>query len=93
MQNNPFAYGTYRHWAYALMKEKDLCDAVKKIKTAIEIDPADSDNWVVWGLIMRANGDFKNSLAKFERAVELDPKNYIAQYEKKFIEKMLQLDK
>lgn len=63
----------YRNWAFAMLKEPDLCRAVKKIKIAIEEDPGCAENWVIWGLIMRTNGDFLNAINKFEIALKINP--------------------
>lgn len=75
IQNGVVAETYYRHWAYALYKQKDLVKAIKKIKQALEYAPDDADNWVIWGLIMRTNGNFQNALQKFRKALELDSTN------------------
>ena len=48
----------YRHWAFALFKKGEMAKAIKKIKQAIEVNPDDTDNWIVWGLIMRTVGSY-----------------------------------
>lgn len=71
----------HRHWAFALFKKGEMAKAIKKIKKAIQLDPKDADNWIVWGLIMRTVGNYKSSVHKFNEALKLDPGNETAKQE------------
>ena len=51
-------FNCLRHWAFALFKRGEMAKAIKKIKRAIEVNPLDTDNWIVWGLIMRTVGSY-----------------------------------
>ena len=59
--NNPKTYNCHRHWAFALFKKGEMSKAIKKIKKGIKRDKGDSDNWVVWGLIMKTIGNYKSA--------------------------------
>jgi Tfp pilus assembly protein PilF len=52
-----------------------MTEAIKKIKRAIEYDPKDEENWVLWGLIMRTVGNYKSSLHKYKKALKINPNN------------------
>ena len=82
----------YRHWSFALYKKGELAKAVKKIKKAISIDPADPDNWIVWGLILRTVGINDSARHKFEQALERDPCNETAKFEIDVLDKIQMLD-
>lgn len=66
--------------------------AIKKIKKAIQRSPKDSDNWVVWGLIMRTVGNYKSARHKFEKAKKYDPYNETAIQELEIVNKIIELD-
>lgn len=55
-----------------------MAKAIKKIKKSIALDNQDSDNWIVWGLIMRTCGNYTSAEHKFHQAIKLDPTNFTA---------------
>jgi Tfp pilus assembly protein PilF len=59
-------HNCHRHWAFALFKKGEMAKAIKKIKKGIQLNPEDSDNWIVWGLIMRTVGCYTSAKHKFE---------------------------
>ena len=81
-----------RHWAFALFKQGEMAKAIKKIKHAIEVNPADADNWIIWGLIMRTVGSYSQAKHKFEQALRLQPHNETAKFEMDILRKILELD-
>lgn len=86
----------YRHWAFALFKRGENAKAVKKIKKSISLAPSgkkDPDNWIVWGLILRFNGNYKSSRHKFLKALKVDPDNETAKQELAIIDRIIELDK
>ena len=90
--NNPEGHNCHRHWAFALFKKGDMPKAIKKIKNAIHKNPRDSDNWVVWGLIMRTVGNYQSARQKFLKALKLDKNNETAQFELDIVDKIIELD-
>lgn len=56
--NNKKNHNCHRHWAFALFKKNEMAKAIKKIKNGIKKNSKDSDNWVVWGLILRTVGNY-----------------------------------
>jgi Tfp pilus assembly protein PilF len=59
-----------------------MAKAVKKIKKSIEKAPKgakDPDNWIIWGLILRYNGNYKSSRHKFLKALKVDHHSETAQ--------------
>ena len=76
--NNPKNHNCHRHWAFALFKKGEMGKAIKKIKKAIQKKPKDSDNWVIWGLIMRTVGNYQSAKHKFQKAIKYDPHNETA---------------
>ncbi len=66
--------------------------AIKKIKKAIQINPKDTDNWVVWGLIMRTVGNYVSARQKFIKALKIDKDNDTAKIELEIVEKIIELD-
>lgn len=86
------SHNCHRHWAFALYKKGEVAKAVKKIKKAVQIEPEDPDNWIVWGLILRTVGSYKSSLHKFEHALRLDPLNNTAKYEIEMLHRIMDLD-
>ena len=83
----------YRHWAFALFKKGEMAKAIKKIKRAVEFDPSDSDNWIVWGLILRTVGNYVSAQHKFEMALKLSPSNETALFELGILKQIMELDK
>lgn len=90
------AYGTcYRHWAFALFKKGEMAKAVKKIKKSIEKarnGKKDPDNWIIWGLILRYNGNYKSARHKFLKALKVDTNSDTARQELAIIDRIIQLD-
>lgn len=85
----------YRHWAFALFKRGEMGRAVKKIKKGIQQfknGTKDPDNWIVWGLILRYNGNYKSARHKFVKALKVDPNNETAKHELAIIDRVIQLD-
>jgi len=75
-----------------LYKQKKYLEAIKKIKKAIQKHPEESDNWVVWGLILKGVASYEAARHKFQKALKMDPANQTAQYEFQVIEKIIKLD-
>jgi tetratricopeptide (TPR) repeat protein len=69
-----------------------MAPAIKKIKKAIEYEPLEDENWLIWGLIMRTCGNFWNALHKYKRALKLNPNNETAWYELEYVEKLIELE-
>jgi tetratricopeptide (TPR) repeat protein len=65
LDNPEGTHNCYRHWAFALFKKGEMAKAIKKIKKAIMDEPADADNWIVWGLILRTVGNYVSAKHKF----------------------------
>jgi tetratricopeptide (TPR) repeat protein len=86
-----FAFNNYQHalqlkpdwpralWnlsnAYAVLGYSDL--AIKSARRAAEVDPTYSNAHAALGAFL---SDTDESLKEFDRALELDPKNYLARY-------------
>jgi cytochrome c-type biogenesis protein CcmH/NrfG len=70
-----------RNWTYALIKEKYFVDAILNIRRAIEINPKDPENWLMWGTVQKINGDFSSAKNKFEIALQMDPDHVLAREE------------
>ena len=70
-----------RNWTYALIKEKYFVDAILNIRKAIEINPKDPENWLMWGTVQKINGDFSSAKNKFEIALKIDPNHTLAKEE------------
>lgn len=66
--------------------------AIAKIKQAIQLQPHDDYNWVVWGLILRKVGSYQIALHKFMHALKLNPNNKTAKSEVILTQKIMQLD-
>lgn len=66
--------------------------AIKKIMKAIKLNPKESDNWVVWGLIMRTVGNYKSAKHKFQKAIKHNPHNETAIFELVRTTKLIELD-
>lgn len=56
-------------------------------------DPKDSDNWVIWGLILRTVGSYEPARHKFKKAVRINPSNEAAKFELDIVERIIELDK
>ncbi|CAI2364430.1 unnamed protein product [Moneuplotes crassus] len=80
-QNAPEFYMYLRNWTYALIKEKFFVDAIVNIRKAIEINPRDPENWVMWGTVQKINGDFSSAKNKFEIALKIEPNHCLATQE------------
>lgn len=70
-----------RNWTYALIKEKFFVDAIVNIRKAIEINPKDPENWLMWGTVQKINGDFSSAKNKFQIALQIDPTHTLAHQE------------
>jgi len=82
----------HRHWAFAYYKKGEMVKAVKLIKKAVQIEPKEPDNWIVWGLVMRTVGSYQSAKHKFTIALKLDPENETAKYEMELLTKIIELD-
>ncbi len=72
-----------------------MAKAVKKIKKGIQKAPGgtkDSDNWIIWGLILRYHGNYRSAKHKFLKAIKCDPTNHTAKQELAMVEKIIELD-
>ena len=86
-------HNCYRHWAYALFKEKSTNGkAFKKISKAVKEDPADVDGWILWAMMLRSVGQYKQALNKITVALTLEPENQSATFEKSLIGGMISMD-
>lgn len=70
-----------------------MAKAIKKIKKAVEFNPSDSDNWIVWGLILRTVGNYISAKHKFEMCLKLSPNNETALFELGILHQIMELDK
>ena len=92
MDNPDETHNCYRHWAFALFKKGEMAKAIKQIMKAIKTSPEDSDNWVVWGLILRTVGNYKSAEHKFEQCLRIDPQNETAKFELEVLKRIMNLD-
>jgi Tfp pilus assembly protein PilF len=92
-ENNKESYLCYRMWAFASFKKGDIPTAIKKIKKAVVHFPKDSQNWMVWGLIMRTVGNYASAQKKFEKAILLDADNSTAKGELEIVKRIISLDR
>ena len=70
-------HNCYRHWAYALFKQgkASMGKAFKKISKAVKEDPADVDGWILWAMMLRTTGSYKQAMDKIDIALKLEPEN------------------
>jgi tetratricopeptide (TPR) repeat protein len=87
-------HGCHRHWAFALFKRNQHAKAIAKIKQAVEANPDDADNWVVWGLVLRHHHvhQLEAALKKFEQAAVLRPDQSSIQEEITYTRQLMELD-
>ena len=58
-----------------------MAKAIKKIKRGIQRAPRgalEPDNWIIWGLILRYNANYKSSRHKYIKALKIEPGNETA---------------
>ena len=80
------------HWAFAEFKEGNVVKAIKKIRKGVQKQPENSQNWVVWGLILRSAGKYNSAKHKFEKALKLNPHNETAKAELTLVENLMHFD-
>ena len=71
--NSPEAYlalGVFHYWGH-----RDFDSALKELDRAIELQPSNFDSRTFRAAIYRRRGEWRRSLAEFERAAELDPRD------------------
>ena len=90
--NIPESHSCFRHWAFALFKREKNIEALKKIKKAVTKDPTDSDNWAVWGIILKTVGQYEPARHKFKEALKLNPKNDTAKHELILLKKIIAIN-
>ena len=78
-------HNTHRHWSFAEFKEGNIYTAIKKIRKRVIKEPNLAENWIVWGLILRTEGNYKSAQHKYMKALRLDSKNLTAIYEMELI--------
>lgn len=65
-------HNTHRHWAFAIFKDGNPVQALKKIRKGVTKHKNCVENWIVWGLILRHCGKFESAQHKFQKALKLD---------------------
>lgn len=86
-------HNCYRHWAYAEYKLNNKSgEAFKKINLAVVEDPADVDSWLLWAMMLRTVGSYKQAQHKLDIAFKLDPDNATAQYEQQLLVGIMEMD-
>ena len=63
------AMGVFHYWGH-----RDYDSALRALDRAIELQPSNSDSRTFRAAIYRRRGERRRSLAEFERALELDPR-------------------
>ena len=89
---NRHGHNTHRHWAFAEFKQGNMVKAIKKIRKGVTKMPDSSDNWVVWGHILRTAGKYNSAKHKFTRALKIDPQNKTAKSEMHVVENLIYFD-
>ncbi len=56
-------------------------DAAKWAEFVVQADSATADNWVLYGNVKWASGDFDGARTSYEKAIALDPSSYEAYYQ------------
>jgi putative PEP-CTERM system TPR-repeat lipoprotein len=69
-----------RGLAAAAFAEADTIEAQRRIDTAIELDPGDSRNWQLKGLIELSRGEPAGAQAAFEQALVRSPQDLVAAF-------------
>eukprot|EP00826_Nyctotherus_ovalis_P027891 TRINITY_DN2186_c0_g3_i9.p1 TRINITY_DN2186_c0_g3~~TRINITY_DN2186_c0_g3_i9.p1 ORF type:complete len:179 (+),score=64.02 TRINITY_DN2186_c0_g3_i9:694-1230(+) len=72
---NRSARNYFRNWAVALLNQKLFSEAVEVVKEAIENNPLDYKNWVVWGEIMKTKGEFEVAKEMYGNAIQINDKD------------------
>jgi len=63
------ALALFHYWGY-----RDYNAALRELERVIELQPSSSDSWNLRAAIHRRRGEWQRSLAEFDRAAELDPR-------------------
>ena len=70
-----------------------MANALKKVQIAVQADPKDPENWILWALIMKTVGNYKSAEHKLQQALYNDPKNQTAINEWKILQGIIEMDK
>ena len=62
-----------------------MANALKKVQKAVQVEPHDPENWILWALIMRTVGNYKSAEHKLKQAMKIAPKNQTAIAEMKIL--------
>lgn len=71
-------FHAYFNIALGLLNLKKYKQSLKYIKKAIKEEPEYSDNWVITGIIKVEFNDFDEALKDFNKALNINPKNFCA---------------
>ena len=63
---------------YVFAVQKDLKQALELSELAVQLDPNDSEAYVLWGAVLLLEHDIPGAIVKSEKAIALDRKSYEA---------------
>ncbi len=67
-------------FAVFLLESEEFDEALKLAETGLRLAPDDSRFYSLKGNVFRCRGDYELSLPQYDRAIELNPKDYLAFY-------------
>ncbi len=80
LKYNPEYTPAYRNLALTYRHAGNLEEAVKAIEKALDIDPENLNNMVLFGNLLFLQNRYKDAAAKYEKALEFDKENPSALY-------------
>ncbi len=81
MQLDPEAIFVYKQALNLALHVGKVDEAAQWADFVVQADSASSDNWVMYGNVKWAKGDFDGARSSFEKAAALDPSNHEAVYQ------------
>jgi tetratricopeptide (TPR) repeat protein len=76
-RTDPYTLASYLYSKY--QQERSL-EILKSIQYCLHHDPPEDDHWAynLWGLVLRHQKDYDGAIAKYKKAIELDPQFALA---------------
>ena len=65
-------------WAWGLLRQRKLTEAIEKCKKAIELDPQKHESWARWGRCLELMGQKVEAVKKFQTAIKINPNDHYA---------------